>query len=128
MRHRITAGLITAGLMLGTMAIAMPAASANDEHPCHPHADPNVILGTLGNDRLPGTDCDDAIYGFAGMDRLIGRAGEDTLRGGRDNDVLRGIDGERDVLAGGSGIDRCRGDSIDIFLRCEIITVVDLDT
>ena len=115
-------------LAVGAFALmAVPTAGAtvfSPDHPCHPHADPTVIVGTFGDDRLVGDHCDNILVGFTGNDVLIGRLGEDWLRGGRDNDRLRGIDGEPDLLNGGGGFDRCRGDQFDNFRRCEVVTVV----
>jgi hypothetical protein len=46
------------------------------------------------------------------------------LRGGRGRDVLRGVDGWADQLNGGLRRDRCVGDQLDTFRRCERIIVV----
>jgi hypothetical protein len=78
----------------------------------------NVIVGSGGPDRLPGTVCRDAIFGLAGNDRLLGRAGADRLRGGGGNDVLRGGLG-RDVLNGGPGRDLCIAAPLDRVRNCE---------
>jgi Ca2+-binding RTX toxin-like protein len=122
------AALLFAGTLLaGTLTLAAPAAAEPGEHPCHPHADPTVIVGSLGNDRLVGTPCANTIYGLPGNDVLVGRAGEDSLLGGRGNDRLRAIDGEADVVRGGAGFDRCRGDRLlDLFVRCEVVVAVSL--
>jgi RTX calcium-binding nonapeptide repeat (4 copies) len=122
MRHRFIALAAAATVALGLVA-AGPASADPPPH-CHPHADPTFVLGTPGNDRLVGDDCDNVVIGFQGDDVLIGRLGEDTLRGGRDNDRLRAIDGEADQVNGGSGFDRCRGDQFDSFRRCEVVVVV----
>ena len=122
MRLRLATPLIAATFALGLLA--SPAAAdppPGHEHPCHPHAPANVIVGSFGNDRLPGTICDDVIYGLPGNDVLIGRAGNDTLIGGRGNDRLRSRDGEFDVVRCGAGFDRARVDRIDVTLRCEIV-------
>ena len=128
MRHRITSILATAALAVGMLALVAGPAAANDDDHDHcgpPWADPTYVLGTTGNDRLVGDDCDNIIIGFAGNDRLIGRFGEDTLRGGRGDDTLRGVDGERDQLNGGSGFDTCIGDLFeDNFRRCEVVIEV----
>ncbi len=41
-----------------------------------------AIVGTVGNDTLPGTALDDSIVGLAGNDVLLGYAGADVLNGG----------------------------------------------
>jgi Ca2+-binding RTX toxin-like protein len=129
MRHRFIALAASATLVLGLVAAGSGVAVANDD-PGHDHCgppweDPTYVLGTTGDDRLVGDDCDNILIGFAGNDRLIGRFGEDTLRGGRHNDVLRGVDGEADQLNGGSGFDRCYGDLLlDNFRRCEVVVEV----
>ena len=78
----------------------------------------NVIVGSGGPDRLPGTVCRDAIFGLGGNDRLLGRAGSDRLRGGPGNDVLRGGIGG-DVLNGGIGFDLCIAFGQDKVRNCE---------
>ena len=128
MRHRIIGLVATATLALGLVAAGGSAALANDDDHDHcppPWVPPTLVLGSFGDDRLVGTDCDDLILGLTGNDRLIGRFGEDTLRGGPGNDVLRAVDGERDVVSGGGGFDRCVGDVLgDQFLRCEVVIEV----
>jgi Ca2+-binding RTX toxin-like protein len=122
MRTRLATPLLAA--LLATAGLGLAATPAAAAHPCHPHADPTVIVGTLGNDRLVGTPCANTIYGLPGNDVLVGRAGEDTLAGGRGNDRLRAIDGEADVVRGGAGFDRCRVDQFDSALRCEVVVAV----
>jgi Ca2+-binding RTX toxin-like protein len=130
MRRLLLAGAIVA---IGLVGLVPGVAAANDDNdnppPTHcppPWADPTVILGTTGNDRLVGDRCDNLIVGFAGNDVLIGHAGEDTLRGGRHDDRLRGVDGEVDQLNGGSGFDRCVGDQYDTFRRCDATYVIEV--
>lgn len=62
------------------------------------------IIGTLGNDYLPGTQDEDLIRGLAGDDTLLGLNANDVLKGGANNDDLWGGDGY-DKLWGGSGAD-----------------------
>jgi hypothetical protein len=84
----------------------------------------NVIVGTIGRDRLIGTNGRDAIFGLAGNDAIFGNAGRDRLYGGRGNDRLWGLDSSRDVLRGGlGGTDTCIGRVNDSFRNCEIIVV-----
>jgi Ca2+-binding RTX toxin-like protein len=115
MGRKLLALGLAASILGGTAAAAIAAPA------------PNVIVGTLGNDRLFGTKHPDVIYGLPGNDRLFGGGKSDVLRGGRGNDVLRDA-GTRygpsiDVLAGGAGFDRCIGNRVDTFLRCEIIRI-----
>jgi Ca2+-binding RTX toxin-like protein len=115
MKHiKLAAIVVAAGATLGAgTATARP--------------EPNFIIGTPGNDILPGTRHRDFIIGRRGDDRLIGRAQTDVLLGGPGRDILRaatplGHSG-RDVLRGGLGIDRCVGDSGDTFRGCETIVI-----
>jgi hypothetical protein len=41
----------------------------------------------------------------------------------RGHDVIRAVDGQRDVVNGGSGRDRCVVDAIDVVRNCETIIV-----
>lgn len=94
----------------------------------------DIIIGTLGPDRLKGTPTQDFIGGLGGDDVLLGRKGNDTLvagdgrdilRGQRGNDTLRSVedDGVRDVAYGGLGDDTCTIHSGDKAF-CEHVTVV----
>lgn len=111
-RKLLALGLATA-ILGGTATVALADPS------------PNVIVGTLGNDRLFGTRAPDVIYGLLGNDRLFGGQKSDDLRGGRGNDVLRDASTSGppsvDVFRGGGGFDRCIGNRGDLFFRCEII-------
>lgn len=124
MRHRITALAASASIAFAALALVAGPAAADPVCGPGPHYEPNIILGTLGDDRLVGDQCANILVGLAGDDVLIGRLGEDVLRGGRHNDRLRAIDGEADQVNGGSGFDRCRGDQFDSFRRCEVLVVV----
>ena len=66
------------------------------------------MTGTRGSDTLQGTGRDDVI--------LTGAPGSDTLLGGAGTDALLAADGVRhnDIMAGGEGRDRCRGDRGDV--------------
>jgi hypothetical protein len=56
---------------------------------------------------------DDLLAGGRLNDRFVGGPGRDTMRGGPGADTFRARDGERDVVAGGRGIDSGRFDPID---------------
>lgn len=66
------------------------------------------IVGTPGDDYLPGTDEGETICGLGGDDVLIGGGGDDTLLGGDGDDRLFGQVDE-DVLNGRWGSDELRG-------------------
>ena len=88
-------------------------------HSCR-HVPVQTIIGTNCPDVLVGGRCSDYIYGLGGRDRIFAGGGGDHLFGGRGNDRLNSINGFADVVGGGRGRnDRCRGDQLDIFLRCE---------
>jgi Ca2+-binding RTX toxin-like protein len=121
MRKRLAAVFAVAALAVGTMAMAAPAAHADEDH-CD--WDVTTILGTPQNDVLNGTLCRDLILGFNGDDVLRGKQGEDVLRGGRGNDRVIGVDTffpESDQVGGGPGFDTCIGDILDNFLNCEVV-------
>jgi Ca2+-binding RTX toxin-like protein len=85
-----------------------------------------IILGTLGDDLLDGTDEDDIVLARAGNDTVhgqggndvigldsgndiaFGEAGDDAIMGGEGNDQLDGGEGD-DSLSGGAGDDRLVG-------------------
>lgn len=97
-------------------------------------ADGRFVVGSDGDDVLPGGDLDDVIDGLGGDDRLLGGGGDDlldggtgddrlnggedddTLFGGDGNDILFGNDGD-DVLVGGNGDDLMVGHAgADVFV------------
>ncbi|HEX8324711.1 MAG TPA: hypothetical protein VF595_12460 [Tepidisphaeraceae bacterium] len=55
-------------------------------------AEPMLIEGGSGNDRLVGGAGDDTLLGGRGDDRLTDGYGSNRLEGGRGNDVLDGVD------------------------------------
>lgn len=120
MKRMMTTLVVIAFFAVASMAMA-GTASANEGPGEHCHRDQiTTIIGSLGNDILPGTRCDNYIYGLRGADTLIGNTGNDHLFGGRGNDLLRGVDGYADVLnCGLGGNDHARGDQLDIFEGCE---------
>lgn len=62
------------------------------------------MFGGNGWDILSGLADDDVIYGNTGLDTLDGGAGNDLLYGGQDDDLLKGGDGD-DSLFGGLNSD-----------------------
>jgi serralysin len=88
------------------------------------------LLGGSGNDTLIATPDGSILHGGNGQDKLIGGAGHDNLTGGRGKDIMRGkkgrdliraIDGTRDRVNCGSGLDRAKVDGIDRVKNCEIL-------
>jgi Ca2+-binding RTX toxin-like protein len=71
------------------------------------------VTGTPNQDNIVGSSGNNTLNGFGGDDNLIGGNGNDTLIGGDGNDTLLGTTNtgtsglnERDVLTGGSGVDK----------------------
>jgi len=95
----------------------------------HTRAAPRrVLFGQSGNDTLTATPDGSIIHGGNGHDRLIGGRGKDNLTGGRGSDLIRGgkgrdliraIDGTRDRVNCGPGMDRAKVDGIDKVKNCE---------
>lgn len=89
----------------------------------------DLVCGNAGNDVLGGEDGPDyldggaggdTIAGLAGGDILLAGSGSDELDGGDGNDVLRAsfVDGVRDDLFDGAGIDTLIGNDEDVWHRC----------
>ncbi|WP_395672346.1 beta strand repeat-containing protein [Inquilinus sp.] len=75
-----------------------------------------VIVGTNGDDVLPGTGFNDTISGLDGNDYLGGGGGVNTLLGGAGNDILDNKLGEvSSLLEGGSGADQIMGGGFRCF-------------
>jgi serralysin len=68
----------------------------------------NVVVGTQGDDFLPGLGGNDIIRGLAGNDRLEGGDGDDIIRGGQGNDDINTGAGN-DLVFGGRGNDTVGG-------------------
>ncbi|MDE5455722.1 CHRD domain-containing protein [Bradyrhizobium sp. CSA112] len=68
----------------------------------------NVVVGTPGDDFLPGLGGNDIIRGLAGNDRLEGGDGDDIIRGGQGNDDINTGAGN-DLVFGGQGNDTVGG-------------------
>lgn len=69
----------------------------------------HVVLASVGDDRLMGTDRDDFLSGGPGADLVSGGYGDDILSGGAGADNLTGLEGD-DTLNGGSADDTLSGD------------------
>jgi hypothetical protein len=92
-----------------------------------------VLLGGGGRDTLIATPDGAFLHGGNDRDRLIGRAradnltggrGHDLLRGGKGRDLIRAIDGTRDRVNCGPGLDRAKVDGIDRVRGCERLIAV----
>jgi Ca2+-binding RTX toxin-like protein len=92
-----------------------------------------VMLGQGGRDTLLATPDGSTLHGGNGHDKLLGGPGADNLTGGRGADVITGgtgrdliraIDGLRDRVDCGPGIDRAKVDGIDKVKNCERLIAV----
>ena len=90
-----------------------------DEPP--PDTNPNMFIGSEGNDLITAGAGDDTIFGGPGSDILFGGAGSDMVDGGTGNDDVDGGGGNdmviggqgADIVAGGSGNDTLLGNDGD---------------
>ena len=83
------------------------------------------VLGGSGDDLVLGTVNREVLSGRSGSDELLGRSGRDTLSGGSGGDVLKpGIDGHRDLVRGGDGIDWARVERLDRAFSIERLHLV----
>jgi Ca2+-binding RTX toxin-like protein len=92
-----------------------------------------VLLGGGGRDTLIATPDGGFLHGGNGRDRLIGGAradnltggrGSDLIKGGRGRDLIRAIDGIRDRVNCGPGLDRAKVDGIDRVMGCERLIAI----
>lgn len=78
------------------------------------------LIGRDGADVLRGSPEADTLEGQEGQDDLDGGDGGDTLLAGDDNDHLRALDGRRDSLVCGAGVDTRESDPVDVIdASCE---------
>jgi Ca2+-binding RTX toxin-like protein len=78
--------------------------------------------GGTGNDKLVGGDGNDRLLGGAGNDTLDGGSGKDVLNAGAGNDKVFAIDGQKDTIDCGAGIDSAQVDRLDRVKNCEHVT------
>lgn len=92
-----------------------------------------VLLGQGGRDTVIATPDGSTLHGGNGHDKLVGGPGEDNLTGGRGADVIgggkgrdlvRAIDGRRDRINCGPGVDRAKVDGIDRVKNCERLIAI----
>jgi Ca2+-binding RTX toxin-like protein len=74
-----------------------------------------LIEGSLGDDRVTGTNGSDTIHGGDGIDIIQGNEGSDKLYGDNSHDILQGGIGS-DQLYGGDGNDIIAGGADDDLL------------
>ena len=67
--------------------------------------DPNILIGTTGDDVINGLGGDDVLLGLAGADQLFGGRGNDLFQGGAGHDVITGGTGSDTVDYGDKTID-----------------------
>ena len=89
------------------------------------------LAGSSGRDRLSGGTGDDKLTAGKGNDRLTGGPGNDTISpgSGRDtvnagggNDTINSVDGVKETIDCGAGLDTVRADKRDRLKRCEKVT------
>ena len=92
-----------------------------------------VLLGQAGRDTVIATPDGSTLHGGNGHDKLVGRPGADNLTGGRGadligggkgRDLIRAIDGSRDRVNCGPGVDRAKVDGIDRVKNCERLIAI----
>jgi Ca2+-binding RTX toxin-like protein len=84
----------------------------------------DTLIATPDGSTLHGGNGDDVMAGRRGRDNLTGGRGADVIKGGKGRDLLRAIDGSRDRVNCGPGIDRAKVDGIDRVKNCERLIAV----
>jgi Ca2+-binding RTX toxin-like protein len=84
----------------------------------------DTLLATPDGSTLHGGNGHDKLFGGPGVDNLTGGRGADLISGGSGRDLLRAIDGLRDRVDCGPGIDRAKVDGIDRVKNCERLIAV----
>ncbi|MBD2456908.1 hypothetical protein H6G80_22885 [Nostoc sp. FACHB-87] len=93
-----------------SIAVEMASLVGNEE--------PNIIIGTAGDDYIEGLGGNDTLDGGGGNDVVGGGEGSDLIIGGAGNDVLYGGAGDgSDILQGGEGNDDLDGAGGSDFLQ-----------
>lgn len=102
--------LLLGGLAIGLGGLGGGGGGDSDGGGTGAEGPPPTQQGDSGNNVLPGTPLDDAIYGRAGADTITGDIGNDFLDGGLGNDVIDGGLGD-DTISGALGSDSIDGGS-----------------
>jgi len=87
------------------------------------HSDIEDVDAGPGNDTVVGSESVNTLAGGDGDDRLDGRGGVDTFFGGDGADVLLARDGLRERVECGPGSDGGEGDTIDLIVDCEGVSL-----
>ncbi|MTD43522.1 hypothetical protein GKE82_04190 [Conexibacter sp. W3-3-2] len=83
--------------------------------------DVEIVEGTAtAADLLAGGITPVTLRGLGGEDRLVGGTARDVLDGGDGDDRISALDGVRDVLDCGSGLDQVVVDPVDDLRGCEV--------
>jgi hypothetical protein len=77
------------------------------------------LRGTRGDDLICGGRGRDLVRGRGGNDQLLGEKGSDYLAGGSGDDRIFAVDGRRDAVDGGPGVDLAAVDANDKTRRLE---------
>jgi Ca2+-binding RTX toxin-like protein len=82
--------------------------------------DVEVLEGTTtGADLLAAGETGATLRGLGGEDRLVGGTGQDLLEGGDGGDLIAALDGVRDEVRCGPGLDLVIADDVDVLRDCE---------
>jgi RTX calcium-binding nonapeptide repeat (4 copies) len=119
--------------------VAMMRGRAGDDHMFSRHPG-NCFYGGAGDDFISGKSGGDLIDGGPGNDHLhggtriwsrhptadtiIGGPGRDVIEAGWADDTIRAVDGEKDIVDCGEGVDTAYVDPIDVVHNCEHVHVV----
>lgn len=89
------------------------------------------IYGRSGGDLIDGGTGNDVLYGGSaawstrrGVNTIIGGPGRDVIHAGWADDIVRAVDGEKDFVDCGGGVDTAYVDAIDVVHHCEHVHVV----
>ena len=77
--------------------------------------------GKAGADCLEGGDGPDALDGGDGNDKLDGGRGKDGFKAGNGRDFADAVDGVKETVDCGAGVDRAEVDKKDVVKGCESV-------
>jgi Ca2+-binding RTX toxin-like protein len=72
-----------------------------------------MICAGGSEDTIYGKGGADVIYAGGGNDVIYPGAGRDQVQAGPGGDLIYSLDSRRDMINGGSGLDRARADTLD---------------